>query len=564
MNISDPEVAAPSSRWASLRLRMLVFWSAWSAPAFLGSIFFAFSLTPSLLPRPFVVQGILSGLSLAIGYGLGVAAVWLWQYLQLPHPPAQWKRRIGVASAALSGIIVLIFLGKSLLWQNTVRGLMGMEPAPGGSPLLLALVAGLVFGFVLLMVRIFQQVFRLFVNFLHRFLPGRLSNLIGLFLTIILFWTAINGVLIRTLVRLADRSFQQIDAMMEPEIAPPARFSSTGGDLSLVSWKDLGRQGRSFVASGPTAEELGEFFGRPTPTPIRVYVGLNSAPTANQRAELALRELIRLGGFDRSVLVLATPTGTGWIDPGALDTVEYLHRGDIATVAAQYSYLNSPLALLTEADYGVEMAQTLFAKVYNHWSSLPREARPRLFLHGLSLGCFHSDLSFNLFDIIDDPFDGALWSGPPYRTATWRTITAQRDPDSPAWLPVFRDGFVVRFADQQGVQKLDSEWAAFRLLFLQYASDPITFFDPSMMWREPAWLRIPRGHDVTPDLRWFPVITALQVAADMVVGTAPSGFGHEISPHDYINAWLALTEPEGWSDDELIRLQAVFAKDPKP
>ena len=40
-----------------------------------GTVFFAFSLTPSLLPRPFFIQGILSGLSFSAGYGLGVAAV---------------------------------------------------------------------------------------------------------------------------------------------------------------------------------------------------------------------------------------------------------------------------------------------------------------------------------------------------------------------------------------------------------------------------------------------------------------------------------------------------------
>jgi uncharacterized membrane protein len=49
-----------------------------------GAVFFAFSLTPSLLPRPFLIQGALSGVSLAAGYGLGVAGLALWNYLQLP------------------------------------------------------------------------------------------------------------------------------------------------------------------------------------------------------------------------------------------------------------------------------------------------------------------------------------------------------------------------------------------------------------------------------------------------------------------------------------------------
>ena len=68
----------------------------------------------------------------------------------------------------------------------------------------------------------------------------------------------------------------------------------------------------------------------------------------------------------------------------------------------------------------------------------------------------------------------------------------------------------------------------------------------------------PRGPDVSPDLRWFPVVTMLQLAADMMVGTAPKGFGHEYAPVDYLDAWFALTEPEGWSEAEFERLRALF------
>jgi Alpha/beta-hydrolase family len=63
--------------------------------------------------------------------------------------------------------------------------------------------------------------------------------------------------------------------------------------------------------------------------PIRVYVGLRSAETPAQRAKLALEELKRAGAFERSWLIVTTPTGTGWVDPGAMDSVEYLHDGDV-------------------------------------------------------------------------------------------------------------------------------------------------------------------------------------------------------------------------------------------
>jgi uncharacterized membrane protein len=110
----------------------------------------------------------------------------------------------------------------------------------------------------------------------------------------------------------------------------------------------------------------------------------------------------------------------------------------------------------------------------------------------------------------------------------------------------------------KGPEKGTAEWGRFRIVFLQYASDPITFFSPRTAWRAPDWMRPPRGPDVSPKLRWFPVVTMLQLAADMVVGTAPKGFGHEYAAAHYIDAWMALTEPEGWSGLELARLRALF------
>ena len=138
-------------------------------------------------------------------------------------------------------------------------------------------------------------------------------------------------------------------------------------------------------------------------------------------------------------------------------------------------------------------------------------------------------------------------------------MTRDRHPGSPAWLPRFRDGAVVRFMNQGGgIEEADQAWEGFRIVVLQYASDPITFFEPSAAWRAPAWLKKPRGPDVSPDLRWFPIVTMLQLAADMVVGTAPRGFGHEYAPADYISAWLALTEPQGWTEAEIGRLRQLF------
>jgi len=528
----------------------------------LGALFFAASLTPSLLPRPVAIQGLLSGVALAAGYGLGVTSVRLWNYLQLPVAPDRFRRIMIRIALAIGGVSILASLWRAAQWQNSIRELMGMEELTTAQPYYLGGIALLIFSILIVVARILSTLIELVSQQLQRFLRPRAAKLLGVLVSLWLVWALANGILVRLAMRAIDRSFQQMDAMIDDNMPMPTHDSQTGSELSLVNWKDLGNQGRQFVVGGPTAEDLESFFGQPCQAPIRVYVGLNSADTVEQRAKLALEELIRVGGFERSTLILVTPTGTGWVDPASQDSVEYLHRGDIATVAVQYSYLNSPLTLLTDSEYGVKMAEALFTEVYGHWRSLPKDLRPRFFLNGLSLGSLNSDLSYQTFDIINDPFGGALWSGPPFLHKTWRQATKQRIEGSPAWLPEVRGGHVIRFMNQRGsFQKEGQTWGTFRIAFLQHASDPIAFFEPESAWRRPQWMNAPCGRDVSPELQWFPIVTMLQLAADMIVGTAPMGFGHNYSHRDYIAAWKDLTEPQGWSEADLARLRLIFEQD---
>ncbi len=531
----------------------------------LGTLLFAFSLSPSLVPRPFAFQGVISGLSLTAGYAIGTALTALWHYLELPWPRPRLARYIRWAAATACVVVVLAFTGQATEWQNAVRAQMALEPISTAQPLGIALLAVIVFAAALLLGRAFRRTLEFLSGRLQRYIPPRVAHVTGIVAAVALFWTVIDGVLFSLALRAADTSYQQVDALIEDHHERPQQPERAGSPASAIDWQELGRQGRSFVSGGPSAQDLAEWTegDADAPVPIRIYVGLHAAETAEGRAELALDELQRTGAFDREVLILATPTGTGWIDPAAADPVEYLHGGDIATVTAQYSYLPSPLALMAEGDYGAEMARALFEAVYGHWRELPADERPELYLHGLSLGALNSDRSFDLFDIIQDPFQGALWSGPPFRSETWRRVTERREPGSPAWLPVFRDGEVVRFANQDtGLAEQGGDWGPFRIAYLQYASDPITFFEPSIAYEEPDWMRAPRGPDVAPQLRWYPVVTMLQLAADMMAADgAPPGYGHTYAVEDYLRAWYTLTEPEGWDDAELGRLEQHLAQE---
>jgi uncharacterized membrane protein len=414
---------------------------------------------------------------------------------------------------------------------------------------------------ILVAARLFRIVAGFLSTRIHRFIPRKIANALGVFLAALLFWSIANNLLVRTTFQALDSSFRELDARFEPERQQPTSPGKTGSAASLVGWKELGRTGRRFVASGPSAAQISALTGRPAQEPIRVYVGLRNADTVRDRAKLALAELKRQGGFQRSTLIIVTPTGTGWIDPSAMDSVEYLHDGDIASVAMQYSYLNSPLSLMFQPEYGDEAARALFAEIYGYWTTLPRDARPKLYLHGLSLGAMNSERSAELFEMIGDPIAGALWSGPPFESRIWRWITANRNEGSPAWLPQFRDGRFVRFMNQNGsMVPADAPWGAMRVVYLQYASDAITLFAYRYAYQRPAWLQAPRGPDVSPELRWYPIVTMLQLAVDMAVATStPMGYGHVYAPEHYVDAWIAVTDVHNWSSEAIAKLKNHLA-----
>jgi uncharacterized membrane protein len=529
---------------------------------FLGTLFFAASLTPTLVPRNYVMQGALAGACFAIGYAAGVLWRWLWHYLELPEPSERLRSTTNSLVAAASLLIVITFLWRTAEWQNSIRAAMKMDPVETAHPFKVCAIALTTFLALLVLARLFRFVTIYLSACVRRFIPRKVANVLGLLAATLLFWSIANNLLVRIAFHALDSSFREFDALIEPERPQPTDAGRTGSAASLVRWNELGRAGREFVASGPTAAEISAFTGRSAKDPIRVYVGLRGANTARERARLALAELKRQGGFDRSTLIVITPTGTGWIDPAAMVAVEYLHDGDIASVAMQYSYLNSPMSLLFQAEYGEDAARALFAEVYGYWTTLPKDQRPKLYLHGLSLGALNSERSAELFETIGDPIAGALWSGPPFGSRIWRSITASRNLDSPAWLPKFRDSRFVRFMNQTGsTVPADTPWGPMRVVYLQYASDAITFFDYRDAYRRPAWMNTPRGPDVSPELRWYPVVTMLQLALDMAVATGtPMGYGHVFAPEHYIDAWLVVTDVRHWSPEALARLKDHLGK----
>jgi uncharacterized membrane protein len=65
----------------------------------------------------------------------------------------------------------------------------------------------------------------------------------------------------------------------------------SGSPASLETWDSLGAKGRDFIGKAPSSAQLAAFNHKTAMNPIRVYVGLKSAPTLEKRADLAAADL---------------------------------------------------------------------------------------------------------------------------------------------------------------------------------------------------------------------------------------------------------------------------------
>ena len=526
-------------------------------------LFFAVSLAPSLLPRTGLFQGVVSGITTVIGYGLGALGAWLWRYLEIPVPSrttTAGRALIGLPLIAI-GVLTILSVWRQVGWQNDVRELFSMEPISPTVWLPIVVVTLLVAALLLVIFRAIRRLFRWVTGWAERVLPRRVARVVGVVIVAVALLTLGSGVLVDGFFALANRSFSVSDTATPEGLSQPTSELRSGSPDSLVEWDTLGRQGRRFVATGPSVEELDEANGGDAVEPIRVYAGIKSADDIEGRAQLVLDELIRTDAFDRKVLVVATTTGTGFLEPNAMNSLEYLHNGDTAVVGVQYSYLPSWISLLADQEVTRETSKVVFDTVHEHWSSLPEGSRPELYLFGLSLGSFGVESILTSVNVLNSPIDGALMSGPPFVNDLWNQVSDDRDPGSPAWLPVYEEGRTVRFtALEDRLDEPTGRWGDTKLVYLQHASDPVTFFSADLAFSSPDWLEDgQRGPDVSEEMGWFPLVTMWQVALDLpVAGDVPAGHGHLYTSGEYLSAWVGITEPEGWTDADSERLEEIL------
>jgi uncharacterized membrane protein len=532
-----------------------------------GLVFWFASLTPTLVPRGWIVQAVTSGVCLAIGYGIGATAErTIRRTAGRPVGASRLKRPVALPGVA---VVVVVGLGGMLAWaawQDEARDLVGMSHLAWWEGPPMVVLSGFVAVALVWIGTSLGRGLRAAHRGARRRLPKRLAlpatTLLGL---------ALVGLIGTQMVVVANVIYEALDQGTNPGIDQPTLPTVSGSPDSLVAWETMGLWGRDFAAGVTSRDQLLAYHGADAEArdPIRVFVGMRTADTIEERVAVAVRELERAGGFQRSVIAVWVPGGSGWMDPNAARALEQLHDGDTAIVAIQYSYLPSFFSLVIDSSQAVQAGSMLFDAVRERWAELPEQGRPRLIVFGASLGASGAEKPFVGPDVaasvanFASRANGALIVGSLGWNPILRQLTEARDSGSPSWQPAYAQGETVRFTTGGGRLDDDADWGPSRVLYLQHPDDPVAYPSLDVLWSPPAWMEAPRGIGVPPETDWFPIVSAVQALADLsFAASLPSGFGHDYRV-DYVDAFARIAPPDEWTDEDTARLEAYLEADAK-
>jgi uncharacterized membrane protein len=338
-------------------------------------------------------------------------------------------------------------------------------------------------------------------------------------------WGAVIAAFVDTFVR----GMELYDRVMDPGYdTPPSTPACSGGPGSAITFARTGRQGRRFVRNVPTVQAIEEVMGEPAVAePVRVFVGYDMAKSAEERVVYALEELERTGAYERALLIVGSPAGTGVVNSVAFETADYLLRGDTAAVAVQYERLPS-LLCIHRTGVGGHHHRLLLEGIRDRLQRMPNGRRPRVVVYGESLGAWAGQNAFlhRGIDGLDElGVERALWVGTPYYSG-W-LHEALRPGGAP-------EGTVIEVPSVLPLRALSEEQRSrLRVVLLTHHNDPIRKLNVDLLVRRPAWLGDERPPTVPDRQRFTPVITGLQTIIDTANATNQVPGVFRATGHDY-------------------------------
>lgn len=333
-------------------------------------------------------------------------------------------------------------------------------------------------------------------------------------------------------------------------IAPPVSELVSGGPTSSVSYASLGREGARFVQSVTSKPDISGVIDAPVlAEPIRIFVGVESGSSPEQRVELAIAELRRTGAFERSTIVIQSPAGSGYANPTPVQVVEIATAGDCASVSVGYGLLPSFLSL-DRVELAARTQRLLLDAIFTELSGCDVSQRPKILLYGESLGARVQQRAISAVELVERHVHAALWVGTP----------GGRDSDR--FRAMLTEAPVIVDRPEQLPRPLPQPHP--RVWFLEHDGDPVVRFRRDLVHRRPEWLtQQPRGRLVPDEMRWMPVITWIQVLVDTLFATQVTPGEFDSAGHDYradLGAVVCAAFDLDLSAEAMARLEATLRR----
>jgi uncharacterized membrane protein len=463
-------------------------------PLLVAALAFDLALVPTLLPRPWWVNGVFVGVAAAEAY---VAAAVVQRCLRLVRRAAAGRRPLSSrrlsprrrpGRGGLGWVVAACLLGVSTavgqLRQAALERGMGLDPGTAleqvvrqsGSVALGAATAVVLVGLVLVLARGAARAWRA----VRRPFAGSRSTRASVMVLVL---------------ALGACTMSSVSGTSAAALPRPA--SSVGDAGQQPDASSLGPKGRQFVRGTTSSSTISRVTGAPARQPVRVYAELRPGEDDRARAVRGVRQLVRAGGLERSAVVVVVPTGSGWVDPAGVSAVETLAGGDVATLAVQYADVPSWVAYLRGAGAAERSAAAALRDVRSVLDGVPARRRPRLLVYGESLGALGG---LRALARGGETVDGALWVGVPADVTD-----------------------LSRQARQQGQG------------VLVHRSDPVAAWSVALAVRPaPGWRS-----------GWWPVVTFWQATADLVSAySTPDGYGHRYGA-ELVDAWRPVLRRAG-------------------
>jgi uncharacterized membrane protein len=364
---------------------------------------------------------------------------------------------------------------------------------------------------------------------------------------------------------------------------------TSGLEGSPVVWSKQSGQGQRFLTEMPHAVDIDRVMGTTTAKePARAYVSLTHADEALgehekmlQRVDMLFEDLETQGVFGRyrtlddgTVEVLEQPrrhmmvpatTSSGFLNPVAMSSFEFMHGGDTAIMAVQ-SGVTKAAGEMHHMARATATHHEILTRLEARLAQLPEGVEhPTTYVYGESFGAWTSQ---NVLLGTGDGNMSALarklghWNG----EVSWtdgRTLTPEIGRQRFRELGIDRAMYVgtPKFAMlRPGLEEMGAELTtgehppvrtvknliqakeltaedadAMRVTFLQHDADPVGLFHPKLLWERAEFLgpKATRGDNVSPYQHYVPIVTGIQTALDQQMAQYFKQGVLEAKGHDY-------------------------------